>query len=71
MQLVINTYNFYIRKKINCFLVKIEEDGKEKDFEKAIRMINEILNIIQKGFYPKKTNYNMRCVDCCYRRICV
>ncbi len=37
----------------------------------AIGMINEILNIIQKGFYPKKTSYNMRCVDCCYRRIYV
>jgi len=73
----------YLRKKLNCirkedavylssekYHIKGEK-FKEKDFEKATEIINEILNIVQKGLYPKKTSYKMRCVDCCYRRICV
>ena len=36
----------------------------------AIESINEILNIIKNGFYPKGTSYKARCIDCCYRRIC-
>lgn len=40
------------------------------DFENAIDTINNIIEIIQKGFYPKKTEYLNRCIDCCYRNIC-
>ncbi len=68
-------YNTEVNRGFVCYIrsnnqVK-EVKFRDYDFEKAIRMINEILTIIQKGFYPKKTSYNMRCVDCCYRRICV
>jgi len=43
MQLVINTYGSYLRKKNNCFLVKIEEDGKEKVFEVSVNKVDSIL----------------------------
>jgi len=42
-----------------------------KDFEKAIGIIDEIIEIIQYGYYPKRTNYPARCIDCCYKNICV
>jgi len=43
----------------------------KKDFERAIAMVNEVLEVIQKGFYPDATKYKARCVDCTYRNICV
>ncbi len=43
MQLVINTYGSYLRKKNNCFLVKIEEEGKEKVFEVSVNKVDSIL----------------------------
>jgi len=43
----------------------------QKDFDEALRIIDEILAIIQRGFYPKKTKYPIRCIDYCYRNICV
>ena len=43
----------------------------QKDFENLSRTINEILFIIQKGYYPKKTASRAKCDDCAYRNICV
>ena len=43
----------------------------QKDFERARLMVSEILNIIQKGYYPEGTKQKSRCVDCTYRNICV
>ena len=43
----------------------------DKDFERAIALVNEVLEVIQKGFYPAATKYKARCVDCTYRNICV
>lgn len=68
-------YNIEVNKGFVCYnrsnnLVK-EIKFRKNDFEKAIKTINKILEIIQKCFYPKKTKYPMRCIDCCYRRICV
>ena len=41
------------------------------DFDKAVDIVNEVLKIIKSGFYPKKTKYLSRCIDCCYKNICV
>lgn len=43
----------------------------EKDFDEALGIIKNIMDIISKGFYPVKTRFRVRCVDCCYRNICV
>jgi CRISPR-associated exonuclease Cas4 len=41
------------------------------DFEKAKSLVREVLNIISKGYYPKKKTSLAHCIDCCYRNICV
>ena len=41
------------------------------DFNNAIDIVDDILRIIQTGFYPKKTKNKSKCIDCCYRNICV
>lgn len=43
----------------------------QSDFVTVIDIINEILKIIQTGYFPKKTKYAGKCVDCCYANICV
>ncbi|ODS41199.1 CRISPR-associated protein Cas4 [Candidatus Altiarchaeales archaeon WOR_SM1_SCG] len=73
--LIKENYNVDVRKGFICYTrsnnsVK-EITFKEKDFTEAVKIINEILDIIQKGVYPKKTKSLMRCVDCTYRNICV
>ena len=44
---------------------------KERDFAEALKTIEEMISIIQAGYYPKKTKFRIRCIDCCYRNICV
>jgi CRISPR-associated exonuclease Cas4 len=41
------------------------------DFEKAKTLVKEILDVISKGYYPKKRSSLAHCIDCCYRNICV
>lgn len=43
----------------------------EKDFCYAKGVVEEIFKVILKGYYPKKTRWQNRCIDCCYRNICV
>jgi CRISPR-associated exonuclease Cas4 len=43
----------------------------ESDFEKAIDILQDIIYIVRTGFLPKRTPYKQRCVDCCYKNICV
>lgn len=43
----------------------------ENDFSYAKNIVREIFDIILKGYYPKKTRWQNRCIDCCYRNICV
>lgn len=41
------------------------------DFRYILNVVNEIFQIIQMGWYPKGTSFRNRCVDCCYKNICV
>ncbi len=43
----------------------------DKDIDELIKMIEEIIDITQKGYYPKGTKFSAACIDCCYRNICV
>lgn len=73
--LIKETYNKPVNKGFICYV----KDGsklkevlyKLKDFEYTLEVIDEIFRIIQKGYYPKKTSYRNRCIDCCYKNICV
>lgn len=67
-------YNKDVKKGFICFTRSnhhIEEVSfSEKDFKKGIEIINAILEIIDKGFYPNKSRYKNKCIDCCYNNIC-
>lgn len=60
-------YVCYVRSK---YLLK-EIVFNNKDFVDAQEIVVDILKIIQNGYYPKKTKFLARCIDCCYKNICV
>lgn len=67
-------YGFDVERGYICYtrsnsLVK-QIDFKPSDFKKAVEIIESIIDIIEKGVYPKATRSSMKCVDCCYRNIC-
>lgn len=60
-------YLCYVRSK---YLLK-ETVFSERDFQEAHLIIGGVLRIIQQGYYPRKTKFSARCIDCCYKNICV
>jgi len=44
---------------------------KPSDFDNALKVVEEILKIVQDGYYPKKARSRAKCADCCYKNICV
>lgn len=73
--LIRENYNIEVNRAYICFtrsnsLVK-EIEINASDFKKAEKIIQEILDIVQKGLYPKTSRSSRKCVDCCYRNICV
>ena len=73
--MIADNYGVEVNRGFVCYtrsnhLVK-EVKLSDKDFERAIALVNEVLEIIQKGFYPEATKNKVRCVDCTYRNICV
>jgi len=49
----------------------VEIEFEQKDKNQLYKTIDNILKIIQKGYFPKKTSSKARCPDCTYRNICV
>ena len=43
----------------------------DKDFDDVIKIIDRVLYIIENGYYPKRTESKRKCIDCCYKNICV
>jgi CRISPR-associated exonuclease Cas4 len=41
------------------------------DFDQGRRLVKEVLEIVRKGYYPRKASSQAHCIDCCYRNICV
>lgn len=73
--LIMENYGNPVRRGFICYaksknLVK-ELVYREEDFAATKEIIDEIFTIILEGFYPKKTRWPNRCLDCCYRNICV
>lgn len=60
-------YICYVRS--NNFIKEI--NFCRNDFEMAKNFVKEILKIISTGYYPKKKSSLARCIDCCYKNICV
>jgi len=48
----------------------IEVPINDQMYSELDKIISGLLDIIQKGLYPKPTKYKARCADCCYRNIC-
>lgn len=44
---------------------------KPDDFQHATEVVDEMFKIILRGYYPKKSKSLNRCIDCCYKNICV
>jgi len=42
----------------------------EKTYHELDVIIDDLIDVVQKGIYPKPTKYKARCGDCCYRNIC-
>lgn len=73
--LIMEHYGVDVKSGFVCYTRSnhhVEEIAfRQKDFEHARLMVAEILNIIQKGYYPDGTKQKARCVDCTYKNICV
>ena len=48
----------------------VEVEITEKMYSELDRIIQGLLRIVQRGFYPEPTKYPARCADCCYKNIC-
>jgi len=48
----------------------VEVSITDQMYSELDNIISGLLNIIQKGVYPKPTKYRGKCPDCCYRNIC-
>lgn len=64
---VIRGYICYVRSRNLLKIIQYSND----DFERGIEIIGEILSISQGNKFPTATRYKIRCIDCCYRNICV
>lgn len=49
----------------------IEVPFTKADADEAVHQIDAIFAIMATGKLPRRTPYQVRCLDCCYRNICV
>lgn len=73
--LIMDNYECEVERGFLCYvrsknLIK-EITFKKSDFMKINDIIKEMLLIIQNGYFPKATPYKLRCIDCCYKNICL
>ena len=70
-----DNYNIEVKKAFIVYIRSksklIEIEIKDEIYHDLKNILNEIINIIQKGYFPKKTKYKSRCRDCTYRNICI
>ena len=68
-------FNVKVTRGFICFVRSrdhVEEVAlSEKDFERARKIVREILKIIGTGYFPERVRNRAHCSDCCYRNICV
>jgi len=60
-------YIVYIRSKNKI----IDIEFKESDINKMKKMIYNMRNILENNYFPRSTSTKKRCLDCCYRNICI
>ena len=68
-------FNVEVTRGFVCFVRSrdhVEEVAfSEEDFERARKIVREILKIIGTGYFPERARNRAHCSDCCYRNICV
>ncbi|MBC7186472.1 MAG: CRISPR-associated protein Cas4 [Calditrichaeota bacterium] len=64
---VMRGYLVYVRSK--NFLREVA--FRPADFAKARNSVQEVLRIIQTGYFPQQRGTPAQCADCCYRNLCV
>jgi len=73
--LIKEAYEKDVRRGFICYVRSknkiVEVVYKDSNFSEARRINIEILRIIQTGHFPKRISSRIRCIDCCYRNICV
>jgi CRISPR-associated exonuclease Cas4 len=73
--LIRETFQVPVRRGFICYTRSnfkvVEIVYTEDDFAEAARVTREILTIIQTGLFPRATPWKARCLDCCYRNICI
>jgi len=73
--LIMDNYSCEVKRGFLCYIrsknLLKEIIFKESDFEKVNDIIKEMIFIIQNGYFPKGTAYKTRCIDCCYKNICL
>lgn len=57
----------YMRSNNKIETIEITNDEKTK----VLKIIEEMFKIIELGYFPKRTKYRNKCIDCCYKNICV
>lgn len=57
----------YMRSNNKIETIEITDDEKSK----ILKIIEEMFKIIELGYFPKRTKYRNKCIDCCYKNICV
>ena len=56
----------YVRSKNHLEEINISENMKQE----AIDIVNEIFDILNLNYFPKKTKNKNKCLDCTYRNLC-
>jgi CRISPR-associated exonuclease Cas4 len=60
---------FLVYTRSKNYLAEIEFTN--EDFENVIKIIKNIKDIVNNNIFPNKTRVKIRCIDCCYKNICV
>lgn len=73
--LIRETFGAVVERGFLCYTRSnykvVEMRHSEADFAEAREILQEILTVIQTGLFPPATRWKNRCLDCCYRNICV
>lgn len=73
--LITETYGKDVNKGYLCYTrsknLLVEINFTKNDFSLLDEALDNYRKIIGENYYPKATKYKSRCIDCCYKNICV
>ena|SRR5947209_8345351 len=73
--LIEETFGVSVRRGFLCYVRSnhrvVELALGAEEYAEACRVLEEVLEVIQRGVFPRATKCKARCADCCYRNICI